>query len=216
MLPLKNAASTWKHAVALICEKRRIIEYKGKYCMSCKNENNLKRTDCEKYVKNFEDNVTSEITCFNELIENLKKIRFLKLDAKEWLLSECTCVYWHKKQICKHVMIVSVNSLGVKIPALDVPIESNPSRGRKKGTTSCLTQAEYIQFNENLFPYKEYNSNILEKPSYVSPIDEVVKSKRGRKKKIEMVAANISPEKLSDEENPPKRSRLIKINKKKT
>ena len=41
--------------------------------MSCKNENNLKRTDCEKYVKNFEDNVTSEITCFNELIENLNK-----------------------------------------------------------------------------------------------------------------------------------------------
>ena len=31
-----------------------------------------------------------------------------------------------------------------------------------------------------------------------------------------MVAANISPEKLSEEENPPKRSRLIKINKKKT
>ena len=68
------------------------------------------------------------------------------------------------------------------------------------------------------FLIKNITSNILEKPSYVSPIDEVVKSKRGRKKKIEMVAANISPEKLSDEENPPKRSRLILIrnNKKKT
>ena len=35
--------------------------------------------------------------------------------------------------------------------------------------------------------------------------------KEEEKKKIEMIAANISPEKLSDEENPPKRSRLILI-----
>ena len=86
MVPLKNAASTWKHAVALICEKRRIIEYKGKYCMSCKNENNLKRTDCEKYVKNFEDNVTSEITCFNELIENLNKNQISKTRRKRMVV----------------------------------------------------------------------------------------------------------------------------------
>ena len=40
-------------------------------------------------------------------------------------------VYWSFSKV-DVVIIVSLNSLGVKIPALDVPIEIYPSRGRKK------------------------------------------------------------------------------------
>jgi len=53
-------------------------------------------------------------------------------------------------------MVVAINVLNVAIPALHVPIESNPLRGRKKGTTNCLTRLEYIEFNNNMFPYTEY------------------------------------------------------------
>jgi hypothetical protein len=101
-------------------------------------------------------------------------------------------------------MVVAINMLSIRIPALNVPIESNPTRGRKKGSSSnCLTRPEYIEFNNNLFPYPEYNSslpttsaNAVSEETIVEELaaiaDEPAKPKRGRpKKQVEAPARNL-------------------------
>jgi len=156
-VPFKNVAGCWTPSIKLLHEER-IIEYQQYYTMFSAGQEgvNIRKADCSTYFSNFGPNLATKATNFNKLIDDLKKIRFVKLNRDQWLLSTCTCTYWHKNLVCKHMMVVAVNVLDVLIPALNVPIESNPTRERKKGTSSnCLTRPEYIEFNNNLFPYPE-------------------------------------------------------------
>ncbi len=70
---------------------------------------------------------------------------------------------------------------------IHVPIESNPTRVKKKSTTkNCLTRAEYIEFNENLFPNHDYNTSL---PSVIRE-----KRGRGRPRKITVDSEESEPE----------------------
>ncbi len=225
-MPFKNVAGCWQSAVKLLHEERRIIEYKEHYAMFSAGQvdNKIKKTDCSAYFTNFGTNLATKATNFNTLIDDLKQIRFVKLNKDQWLLSTCTCTYWHKNLVCKHMMVVAINMLSIRIPALNVPIESNPTRGRKKGSSSnCLTRPEYIEFNNNLFPYPEYNSSLPttsanavaeetiaeETIAEDTIVEEPARPKRGRpKKQVEEPARQSEPPAKKPNNN------LLKINNK--
>ena len=59
------------------------------------------------------------------------------------------------------------------IPILDIVIERNAKRGRKKGISHALTRQEYINYNEQLFPNKEHSCSTMAVP-IISP--EIVTS----------------------------------------
>ena len=50
------------------------------------------------------------------------------------------------------------------IPILDIEIESNAKRGRKKDISNTLTRQEYINYNEQLFPNKKPSCSTMSAP----------------------------------------------------
>ena len=91
-------------------------------------------------------------TEFNKLVQELGQIRLVTVNAEKYLLSRCTCPFWLKNLVCKHVLVVCFARGLCTFPALEKEIESNAKRGRKKGYVNGLTRAEYIAFNNQLFP----------------------------------------------------------------
>ena len=89
------------------------------------------------------------------VLKNKKKldnVRLVYVREDCYLLSECSCPYWLKNLVCKHVLLFCNAKKLCQIPILDIAIESNNKRGRKKGISTALTRSDYFKFNEQLFP----------------------------------------------------------------
>jgi len=69
---------------------------------------------------------------FDDFIHESNSFRFVKFNDSEWKLSECSCPDWDKNFVCKHVIDVAYNLGLCKFPGLDLNIEANTKRGRRK------------------------------------------------------------------------------------
>ena len=66
---------------------------------------------------------TLDLINFNDYIDTLDSIRWVKLNSETWQLSTCTCAAWAKHYICKHVISMSKTAgYFQSFPAIDVPI----------------------------------------------------------------------------------------------
>ena len=69
---------------------------------------------------------------FNDFIDTMQSVRWVKLNNETYQLGKCTCSNWHKNFICKHVISMSKTAaLFQSFPAVDIAIESNNKRDTK-------------------------------------------------------------------------------------
>ena len=124
-------------------------------------------------------------------------MRIVYVNEDDYLLSECSCPYWLKNLICKHALVVCHAKKLFKIPILDVEIESNNKRGRKKGIPTAFTRTEYIKYNDQLFPREGLRL----------PIEHSATTSQSTTRQLTVgeIAANISSEEISTEEPAPKK-----------
>ncbi|RNA35391.1 hypothetical protein BpHYR1_047270 [Brachionus plicatilis] len=68
----------------------------------------------------------------DELLEWSIKFIAVKIDSENWESSTCSSHYWQKNSKCKHTIGTSHFLNLNKFPGLDLAIEGNAKRGRKK------------------------------------------------------------------------------------
>ncbi|RNA07589.1 hypothetical protein BpHYR1_036713, partial [Brachionus plicatilis] len=67
-----------------------------------------------------------------------------------WQLSKCSCPCWKKKFVCKHVIGISYNIGLLSFPTLDLRIEKNVSKGRRKKALPALERNSMGPINQEL------------------------------------------------------------------
>ena len=89
---------------------------------------------CYDYV---EQMVSLPFEEFDELMAEMSKLRLVKLDKNNWKLSSCTCKWYLKHYMCKHIIVVAVrkNLYTLDPRAEQIPVGQNRKRGRPKNTT---------------------------------------------------------------------------------
>ena len=140
------------------------------------------------------------------MIDEIGQIRIVKVNTETYLLSECSCPFWLKNLICKHVLLVCFTKKLCTFPALEKEIESNAKRGRKRNYVCGLTPAEYIQYNDQLFPSKELalpvdelnNTSVNETTNTSASTSS---SSRTTRSSVLARAAAISPKKNIDDDD---------------
>ena len=69
-------------------------------------------------------------------------MRYVKFNSNDWKLSVCSCPDWDKNYMCKHVIGVAYNLGLCEFPGLDLNIEANTKRGRRKKAQMALVSRE--------------------------------------------------------------------------
>ena len=98
--------------------------------------------DFEKYIDLLDCNeICYEDGCelignfnFDTLMEFINSIRMVRLDKKNWKLSQCTCIDYFKTYVCKHIITIAISQKRTVIPEkfFDSVIGQKPKPGRKK------------------------------------------------------------------------------------
>ena len=80
------------------------------------------------------------ISCIKMESENFSKVRLIKLNKENWLLSTCNCSWFLKNYYCYHLIAIASNSGLIVIPieCKDLAIGHYPIRGRKRLAKSAL------------------------------------------------------------------------------
>ncbi|RNA11606.1 hypothetical protein BpHYR1_010577 [Brachionus plicatilis] len=86
----------------------------------------------------------------DELLEWSMKFIAVKIDSENWESSTCSCHYWQKNFKCKHTIGFSHFLNLNKFPGLDLAIEGNAKRGRKKKARSALERNSIAPINRQL------------------------------------------------------------------
>ena len=66
-------------------------------------------------------------------------------------MSGCNCQYWAKYFICKHVIGIAYDLSLTEFPTLDLSIEKNAKRGRRKKALPALQRNSNGPLNTNAF-----------------------------------------------------------------
>ncbi|CAF0764771.1 unnamed protein product [Brachionus calyciflorus] len=75
---------------------------------------------------------------FDEYVSFINSIRFVTINTSRWELSICSCPNWNKELLCKHTIGISYK-LGLNtFPGLNLHIEANARRGRRKKAYEAL------------------------------------------------------------------------------
>ena len=77
---------------------------------------------------------------FDDFVKETNALRYVNFNRNEWQLSVCSCPDWEKNYICKHVIGVAYIQGLCEFPGLDLNIEANAKRGRRKHATMALVQ----------------------------------------------------------------------------
>ncbi|RMZ99696.1 hypothetical protein BpHYR1_008019 [Brachionus plicatilis] len=129
---------TWNYSYNWLKVNKRIIKYNhnGSLYFMCTSElldYDANKSRCKDFWLK-----SNGWQNFNEFIFWANEIRCVKINQEEWELSECSCEAWLKHLVCKHVIGVSFH-LGLnKLPGVDLSIEGNAKRGRKKIANRAL------------------------------------------------------------------------------
>ncbi|RNA38915.1 hypothetical protein BpHYR1_042681 [Brachionus plicatilis] len=77
-------------------------------------------------------------TSFDLYVKSINSIRSVSINNSNWQLSVCSCPYWNKNYVCKHTVGIA-NKLDLNtFPGLNLNIEANAKRGRRKQATAAL------------------------------------------------------------------------------
>ena len=102
---------------------------------------------CRNYL-----NSTEPWATFKEYLSWNDSYKIIEINEQVWELSECSCQYWKRNYICKHVVGISYKlSKFDTFPALDLNIEQNSKRGRRKKTCSGLQRNSTGPLNRDAF-----------------------------------------------------------------
>ncbi|RNA39057.1 hypothetical protein BpHYR1_012753 [Brachionus plicatilis] len=102
---------------------------------------------CRNYL-----NSTGPWATFKEYLSWNDSYKIIEINEQVWELSECFCQYWKKNCICKHVIGISYKlSKFDTFSALDLNIEQNSKRGRRKKASSALQRNSTGPFNRDAF-----------------------------------------------------------------
>lgn len=75
---------------------------------------------------------------FDSYAKFINSIRSVSINDSNWQLSVCSCPYWQKNFVCKHTVGIA-NKLNLNtFPGLNLNIEANAKRGRRKQATAAL------------------------------------------------------------------------------
>lgn len=77
---------------------------------------------------------------FDQFIKETNAIRYVRFNSIDWRFSVCSCPDWDKNYICKHVIGIAYNHGLCQFPGLDLNIEANAKRGRRKRAKMALIQ----------------------------------------------------------------------------
>lgn len=93
---------------------------------------------CKKYL-----NTNGPWNTFQDYLAWNDSYKVVEINRQVWGLSTCTCQYWRKHYTCKHVIGISYElELFAEFPSLDLQIEQNAKRGRRKKATSALNRTK--------------------------------------------------------------------------
>ncbi|RNA23519.1 hypothetical protein BpHYR1_050333 [Brachionus plicatilis] len=102
---------------------------------------------CRNYL-----NSTGPWATFKDYLSWNDSYKIIEINEQVWELSECSCQYWKKNYICKHVIgIIYELSKFDTFPALDLNIEQNAKRGRRKKASSALQRNSTGPLNRDAF-----------------------------------------------------------------
>lgn len=79
-------------------------------------------------------------TSFDGYYSSFNSIYFIDFDNDDWKKSRCSCPFWSKNFICKHVVGISerLNLYEFPLNVKVIPIGQKRKRGRPKNTLECL------------------------------------------------------------------------------
>ncbi|RMZ95603.1 hypothetical protein BpHYR1_006764 [Brachionus plicatilis] len=75
----------------------------------------------------------------------------IDINNEIWELSTCSCQYWKKNFICKHVIGIGYQLELLEFPTLDLNIEKNSKRGRRKKALPALERNSTGPLNVQIF-----------------------------------------------------------------
>ena len=127
----------WTEAYNWFKEANKIIKLKVDEVDTCfvgNKDNIISKNDCKEYITNsntkFED--------LNKYLKYIQSIKVVIINENDWKNSTCSCGYWQKNFICKHVITVAVNLNFCVFPAVNLKIEGNRRRGRPGKVAKAL------------------------------------------------------------------------------
>ena len=88
---------------------------------------------------------------FNEYKAWNESMYTIEINNDIWELSVCNCQYWRKNFICKHVIGIGYELKLLEFPTLDLNIEKNSKRGRRKKALPALERNSTGPLNANIF-----------------------------------------------------------------
>ncbi len=85
---------------------------------------------------------------FDKMMQDINRIRMIKLNKEEWENSECTCSFWQKNYKCNHVISLAtrLRLASFSTVAYSIPLQHK----RKKGAPKKMASALVIQPNDDL------------------------------------------------------------------
>lgn len=75
---------------------------------------------------------TSNWISFDEFKKWSDSHKILEMNKECWQFSKCSCQYWKKNFVLQHVIGIAYNIELLTFPTLELRIEKNASRGRRK------------------------------------------------------------------------------------
>lgn len=180
-LKLEDWTNSWQWS----SRKKKIVRYKkdGRdlYCMPAGQEKALSFRDCTKYFNKIDELSWSTLKEYEEHVWTLNYVSFNK---KDWVLSQCSCVWLAKNYYCHHVIALAVErkKVAYKDVHMQIPIGQNRPRGQPKKTASALTKQNDFSSssdssstdtnselssvkNKNVNKKKQYQKNLRKRPA---------------------------------------------------
>ena len=114
------------------------------------NITDITKNLCRDYLKK---NDQLDFSSFDQLEEHQQNLHTIKINQKQWQLSECTCYTWSKNLKCKHVIAIAsrLNLCSFDQIAMNLPLEPKKRRGRRPKRGAALIRDDPIeQFEDNL------------------------------------------------------------------
>ena len=156
------------------------------YCTPGCDENNkelktLSTTDCEEW---FEKREFADWSSFDDFVVHSRKMRFVKVNEKNYKMSKCSCSTWYKYYKCKHSIDLCsrLNLFSYESRVRNVPIGANRRRG-KPGKTKGALVLQPSEIVETIFSGSESEQE-----------QATAKNKRGAKSKKDKNESNSDSE----------------------
>ena len=129
----------------------------------------------------YQSSLTTE-NDFDSLISTMNSIHIININSDDFKLTTCSCTFWHKNFICKHIVDIGLRLNKVEIPnfVMDIPLSRKRKRGAHTKTKSALHRQN--DNDQTRMPTIAETSDSENEPECLAVIKPAKKS-RGRQRK---------------------------------